>query len=91
MDIAQFAIHLRKDTDWPIIDNLNLELAPRDNYQTEAAFLTRVILGHKLPTGSALTSRLLRIRVMGGMVVTLTTAAQRFIVVSTVVLGLQLL
>ena len=53
---GQFKILLRKDTECPRIDYLGFELAPRGNYQTEAAFPTRVISGHTIPTGSVLTS-----------------------------------
>ena len=43
LDVGQFKIYLRKDTECPTIDYLDLELAPRGNYQTEATFPTRVI------------------------------------------------
>ena len=56
LDVGQFKIALRKDTECPTIDYLDLELAPRGNYQMEAAFPTRVISGHTIPTGSALAS-----------------------------------
>ena len=65
LDVRQFKIPLRKDTECPTLDYLNLELAPRGNYQTEAAFPTRVTSGHAIPTGSALASRLLRSGAMG--------------------------
>ena len=42
-------IPFRKDTDCPKTDYLDLDLAPKGNHQTEAAFPTRVISGHTLP------------------------------------------
>ena len=35
LDVGQFKIPLRKDTECPTLDYLNLELAPRGNYQTK--------------------------------------------------------
>ena len=50
----QFNTPPYKGADCPATDNFDLELAPRDNYQTEAAFSTMFIAGHTIPTGSAL-------------------------------------
>ena len=50
LDIGHFKISLRKNT----IDYLDLKLTTRGNYQMGAAFLTRVISGRTVPTGSAL-------------------------------------
>ena len=74
LDVDQFKILLREDTECPTIDYLDLELAPRGNYQTEAAFPTTVILGHTIPTGSSLASRLLRSEAMGAITRPATTA-----------------
>ena len=60
LDVVQFKIVLRKNTDFPTTVYLNLELTPRDNYQTKAALSTVVISGHTIPTRSALASRHLR-------------------------------
>ena len=60
LDVDQFKVLVRKDTECPTIHYLDLEPASRGNYQTEAAFPTTVISGHTIPTGSALASRLLR-------------------------------
>ena len=67
LDVGQFKIPLRKDTECPIIDYLDLEVAPRGSYQTEAAFPTMVILEQTIPTGSALASRFLRSGAMGAV------------------------
>ena len=67
LDVGQFKIFLHKDTECPTKDYLDLELAPRGNYQTEAAFQARVISGYTIPTGSALASRLLRSGAMGAV------------------------
>ena len=64
LDVGQFKIILRKDTEYLATDYLDLKLAPRVNYQTEAAFPTGVIPGYTIPTGSALASRRLRSGVM---------------------------
>ena len=45
-----------QDTECPTLDYLDRELAPRGNYQTEAAFPSRVISGHTVPMGLALAS-----------------------------------
>ena len=82
MDFGQFKIPLRKDTKCPTLDYLDLELAPRGNYQTEAAFPTRVISGDTIPTGLALASRLLRSGAIGA-VAPLATAARALIATST--------
>ena len=50
LDVGQFKIILRKDNEYSTTDYLDLKRAPRVNYQTEAAFPTRVILGHTIPT-----------------------------------------
>ena len=87
---GQFKIPLQKDTDCPTIDYLDLELAPRGNYQTGAAFPTRFIAGYATPTGSALASRLLK----SGAIRTvdpLATAARPFIATSTAAQGLPAL
>ena len=65
LDVGQFMIPLRKSTGCPTLVYLDLELAPRGNCQTEAAFPTRVTSGHTIPRGSALASRLLRSGAMG--------------------------
>ena len=90
LDIGQFKISLRKDTEWPILDYLDLDLAPRGNDQTESAFPTRVISGHTVPTESALASGFLRSGTMGA-VAPLATAARPFIVPSTAAPGLSAL
>ena len=88
--VGQFKITLRKNTECPTIDYLDLELAPRGNYQTEAAFPTSVILGHKIPKGLALASRLLRSSAMGA-VAPLATVARPLIATSTAAPGLPAL
>ena len=90
LNLVQFKIPLRKDMECPTINYLNLELAPRVNVKTEAAFPTRVMSGHEIPTGSALASRLLTSRAMG-VVTPLATAARSFIVTSTAALGVPAL
>ena len=90
LDVGQIKIPFRKDAGCPTIDYLDLEIAPRGNYQTVAAFSTRVILGHTIPTGSALVSRLLKSGVMG-MVTPLATPARPYIVTSTAAPGLPAL
>ena len=87
LDVGQFKIPLRKDTEGPTLDYLDLELAPRGNYKTEVEFLTRAISGHTMPTGSALASRLLRSGAMG-VVTPLATMARPFIAISTAAPGL---
>ena len=82
LDVGQSKIPQREDIEYLTLDYLDLELAPRGNYQTEAAFPTRVISGHTIPTGSALASRLLRSRVMG-VVAPLAKAARPFTATST--------
>ena len=86
LNVGQFKIPPHKDTKCPTIDYLDLELAPRGNYQTEAAFPTRVISGHTIPTGSALASGRLRSGAMGA-VAPFATAARPFIATSTAALG----
>ena len=90
LDVGQFKISLRKDTECPTFDYLDLELAPRGNYKTEAAFSMRVISGHTIPTGSALASRLLRSGAMGA-VAPLATAAGPLIATSTAAPDLRVL
>ena len=51
IQVGQFKIGLRKGTESPTIDYLDLERTQRGNYQTEAVFPTRVISGHTIPTG----------------------------------------
>ena len=90
LDVGQFKIPLRKDTECPTIDYLDLDFAPRGNYQTEAAFPTRVVSGHKIPTGSALASRLLRSGAMGA-VTPFATATRPLIATCTAAPGLPAL
>ena len=56
-DVVHFKVPLRIKPYCPTIFYPNLDLTPRCNHQTEATFPTRVILGHSLPTGSALATR----------------------------------
>ena len=86
LDVCQFNIPLRKDTEYPTIDYLDLELPPRSSCQTEAAFPTKVISRHTIPTGLALVSRLLRSGAMGA-VTPLATAARPLIATSTAAPG----
>ena len=51
LGVGQFKISLRRDTECPTIDYLDLELARKGNYQTETVFPTRVISGYTIPTG----------------------------------------
>ena len=81
---------LSKDTDYHTIDYLDFEFTPWCNYQTEAAFPTRFISGHTLPTGVALASRLFRTGTMKA-VAPLATVALPFIVATTMVPGLPAL
>ena len=67
LDVGPFNIPLRRDIKCPAIDCLDLELAPRGNYQTEAAFVTKAISGHTIPTGSALASQRFRSGAMGAV------------------------
>ena len=90
LDVGQFKLPLRKDTECPTINYLDLELAPRGNYEKETAFPTRVISGHTIPTGSALASRLLRSGAVGA-VAPLATAARPLIATSTAASGLPAL
>ena len=90
LDFGQFKIPLRKDTECPTIDYLDLELAPRDSYQTKAAFPTRGIARHTIPTGSALASRLLRSGAMGA-VAPVATAARPYIATSPAAPGIPVL
>ena len=87
LDVGQFKIPLHTDTECPTIDYLDLDLAPRGNYQTEAVFSTRIISGHTIPTGSALASRLLKSGAMGA-VAPLARAARPFIAISMAAPGL---
>ena len=41
LEVGKFQISVRKDYDCPTINYLSLELVPRGNYQTRAAFPTR--------------------------------------------------
>ena len=86
-DVGYIKMCLRKDTDYPTIDCFDLDLAPRGNCQTEAAFTPRVISGHTIPMGSALASQRLRIGAVGA-VSPRTTVKRPFIVTSTAVPGL---
>ena len=72
---------LRKGAGCPTVDLFVFGLSPRGKYLTEAAFPTRVISGHTVPTGLALTSGVLRSGTMEG-VVPLATAARPFIATS---------
>ena len=81
LDVGQFKIPLRKDTDYPTI-NYNLELATKGNHQTEVAIPTRVISEHTIPTGSALASQTLRSGAMGAFTRFL-PVTRPFIVIST--------
>ena len=90
LDVSQFKVPLRKGKECSTLDYLDRELALRGNYQTEAAFPTRVIQGHTIPTGWALASRLLRSGAMGA-VAPLATAARPFIATSTAAPGLPAL
>ena len=90
LDVGQFKVPLCNDTECPPIDYLDLDLAPRGKYQTEAAFPTRIISEHTIPTGSALTSRLLRSGAMGA-VAPLAKAARPFIAASSAAPGLPAL
>ena len=90
LDVGQFRIPLHKDTEYPATDYLDLDLAPRGNYQMEAAFPKRIISGHTITTRSALASRLLRSDAMGA-VVPLATTARPLIVTSTTAPGLPAL
>ena len=90
LDVGQFKLPLRKDTECPTINYLDLELAPRGNYEKETAFPTRVISGHTIPTGSALASRLLRSGAVGA-VAPLATAARPLIATFTAASGLPAL
>ena len=56
LDVGQFKLPLRKDTDRPKMNYINLKFVPKGNFQTEVAFPTRVILGHAISTGSVLAS-----------------------------------
>ena len=87
LDIGQFKISLRKDTDFSTTAYLNLEFTPRGNYQTEAAFPTMVISGHAIPTRSAPVSQLPRSGAMGA-IAPLATVVRPFIATSTVAPGL---
>ena len=87
LDVGQIKIPLRKDTDCPITDYLDLELSPRSNNETKVAFPTSVISGHTVPTKFALASRLLRNEIMEAGV-PLARVARPFVVASTAVLGL---
>ena len=90
LNVGQFKIPLRKDTECPTTDYLDVDLAPRGNYQTEAAFPKRVFSGHTITTRSALASRLLRSDAMGA-VAPLATAARPLIATSTTALDLPVL
>ena len=81
---------LRKDAECSTIDYLDLELAPRGNYQMEAAFPTRVISGHIISKGLALASRLRRGSAMGA-IAPLATAARPCITTRTAAPGLAAL
>ena len=87
LDVGQFKISLREDTECSTTDYLDVELTPRGNYRTEAAFPTRVISGHTIPTGSALASQLLRSGAIGA-VHPLATAVRPLIATSTAAPGL---
>ena len=86
-DVGQCKIPLRKDAECPTLYYLNLELAPRGNYQMEATFPIRVISGRTIPTGSALASRFRKSEAMN-TVAPLATAARASIPTSTVASGL---
>ena len=87
LGVGQFKIPLRKGTECPTIDFFDLKLVPGGNYQTEAAFPTRVILRHTIPTGSALASQRLSSGAMGA-VVSLATAARWSIEITMTAPGL---
>ena len=91
LDVGQFEIPLRKYRERPTIDYLDLELAQRGNYQTEAAFPTRFISGHTVPTGSGLFSRLPRNGAIGAVAPLATAAAKLFITTITTASGLPTL
>ena len=82
LNVGQFKIPLRKDTECSTIDYIDLEHASRDNYQSEAVFPTGAILGHTIPAGSTLASRRPRSGAMGA-VVPLATATRPFIATTT--------
>ena len=67
VDVGHFKIPLRKNTDSSTTDYLDLELAPRGNYSTEAVVLTRVVSGNAILTRSALVLRPLRSGPMGAV------------------------
>ena len=90
LDVGQFTIPLRKDTECRTIDYLDLELATKGNCQTEAAFPTRVISEHTIPTGSALASRILTSGAKEA-VAPLATAARTVIAISAGAPGLPTL
>ena len=90
LNVGHFKMPLRKDTDCPTTDYLDLELAPRGNRQTKAAFPTRVLSGNTIPTGSALASRRRRSGAME-VVATLVIVPWLFIATSAVAPGLLLL
>ena len=82
LDVGQFKILLRQDMVCPTMNYLDLELAPRGDYQTEAASPMNVISGYTIPTRSTLASRLLRSRAMGAAA-PLATAERPIIATST--------
>ena len=91
LDVGQFKIPLRKDTDCRTIHYyLDLKLTPRSNYQTEAAFPTRLISGYTIPTGTALASRLLMSGARG-VVAPFATVVRPFIAISMAAQGLPAL
>ena len=67
LGVGEFKIPLRKDTECPTTDYLDVELAPRGNYQKEAACPMRVISGYTISMGSTLAFRRLRSGAMGAV------------------------
>ena len=90
LDVGQFKIPLRKDKECSTLDYLDLDRAPRGNYQTETAFPTKVISGHTITTGWALASRHFRSGAMGA-VAPLARAVRPFIATSTAAPGIPAL
>ena len=82
LGVEHFKIALFKDIGCPEIDYVNLELALRGSHQTKVTSSKRFISGQTLPTGSALTSCLLRSGAIE-MITPLATVAQPFIATST--------
>ena len=90
LDVGQFKVPLGRDTHYPTIDYLDLELAPSGNYHMKAASPTRVIPDHIILTGSTLAFRLLRSGAME-VVAPLAIVARPFVAITTAASGLSAL